>query len=132
MEKGIFPKESNIEPYPSNIKETTPQILYTLWNFSVWNSNRRPFIQRLYVQACLENHISTIADVLCLQELLSQYPKTSCCQQKKLCLPPPPQKMREANVVVDDGRGHLVFTTTNLLELRYLITVLQYLHYIWC
>jgi hypothetical protein len=27
------------EPYLSNIKETTPQILYTLWNFSVRNSN---------------------------------------------------------------------------------------------
>jgi hypothetical protein len=37
-----------LEAYPSNIKETTPQILYTLWNFSVRNSNRQLFIQRVH------------------------------------------------------------------------------------
>jgi hypothetical protein len=29
--------------------KTTPQILYTLWNFGVRNSNPRPFIQRLHM-----------------------------------------------------------------------------------
>jgi hypothetical protein len=32
-----------IEPYLSNIKETTSQIVYTLWNSRTRNSNRRPF-----------------------------------------------------------------------------------------
>jgi hypothetical protein len=45
--KDNQPANSNGEPYLSNIKETTPQILFTLWNFSVRNSNRRPFIQRV-------------------------------------------------------------------------------------
>jgi hypothetical protein len=44
----IFSNELT-KPYPSNIKEATPQILYTLWNFSVRNSNRRPYIQCLYM-----------------------------------------------------------------------------------
>jgi hypothetical protein len=38
----VLPVPAN-HRYPSNIKETTPQILYTLWNSSVRNSNRPTF-----------------------------------------------------------------------------------------
>jgi hypothetical protein len=37
------------EPYLSNIKEATSQILYTLWNSRTRNSSFRPLIQRLYM-----------------------------------------------------------------------------------
>jgi hypothetical protein len=38
--------------------------------------------------------------------------------------------MRDINSVVDDGPGHLAFTTTNHILLPYLIKVRQSLHHI--
>jgi hypothetical protein len=44
--KGSRSRPGRTEPYLSNIKETTFQILYTLWNSRTRNSNCRPLIQR--------------------------------------------------------------------------------------